>query len=136
MSRYRSSPFRVRYGETDQMGVAYHAHYLVWCEIGRTDFIRSLGITYAEIERLGYFLAVAEASVRYAAAARYDDLIRVETWLESAKSRALTFAYEVHRLEPEQALLATARTTLVAIGGDARPRRLPDTILDRFRGGV
>jgi acyl-CoA thioester hydrolase len=136
MNRHSSSPFRVRYGETDQMGVAYHPNYLAWCEIGRTDFIRSLGITYADIERQGTFLAVAEASVRYATAARYDDLIRVETWLESVKSRTLTFAYEVHRVEPELARLATARTTLVALDGAARPRRLPDSILDRFRGGL
>jgi acyl-CoA thioester hydrolase len=134
MSTHTCAPFRVRYGETDQMGVAYHAHYLVWCEIGRTDFIRSLGITYAEIERQGYFLAVAAASVRYAQAARYDDLVEVETWLQSVKSRALTFGYRVHRLEPAPALLATAETTLVAIDRDARPRRLPDLILERFRG--
>lgn len=136
MSRHTTNPFRVRYGETDQMGVAYHANYLVWCEIGRTDLIRSLGITYAEIERQGYFLAVAAASLRYAAPARYDDLIHVETWLQSVKSRAITFAYEVHRREPETGLLATARTTLIAIDGDGRPRRLPDAILAPFRAAI
>lgn len=131
--RVSTSRFRVRYGETDQMGVAYHPNYLAWCEVGRTDFIRELGTTYAEIERQGCFLAVAEASVRYATAAHYDDLIRVQTSLESVKSRALTFAYQVHREEPEPALLATARTTLVSIDADGRPRRLDDSILDLFR---
>lgn len=133
MMRRSLSVFRVRYGETDQMGVAYHPNYLAWCEVGRTDFIRELGTTYAEIEARGYFLAVAEASVRYATAAHYDDLIRVETSLESLKSRTLTFAYRIQRREPEPALLATARTTLVSIDSDGRPRRLPDSILDLFR---
>jgi acyl-CoA thioester hydrolase len=134
MSRHTTSPFRVRYGETDQMGVAYHANYLVWCEVGRTDFIRTLGITYAEIERQGSFLAVAAADLRYAAAARYDDLIHVETWLQSVKSRTLTFAYEIHRRHPDPALLASARTTLIALDPHGRPRRLPDELLQRFRG--
>jgi acyl-CoA thioester hydrolase len=135
MSRRSASMLRVRYGETDQMGVAYHPNYLAWCEVGRTDFIRELGTSYAEIERQGYFLAVAEASVRYATPARYDDTIRVETWLESVKSRALTFAYEVHRADPSPGLLATARTTLVSIDEAGTPRRLPREILDLFRAG-
>lgn len=116
------------------MGVAYHANYLVWCEVGRTEHIRGLGITYADIERQGYFLAVAEASVRYARPARYDEVIRVETWIESAKSRVITFAYSIHRDEPVPTVLATARTALVSIDGDGVPRRLPDSILDLFRG--
>ena len=65
MSAPRISEFRVRYSETDQMGVVYHAEYLVWCEVGRTDYIRSLGLPYAELERRGTALAVAEASIRY-----------------------------------------------------------------------
>ena len=127
------STFRVRYGETDQMGVAYHANYLVWCEIGRTDFIRGVGITYAELERQGHLLAVAEANVRYAAPARYDDVVRVETRLQRVQSRTLTFAYDIDREEPDPARLATATTTLVSIDRAGAPRRLPDAILDLFR---
>jgi acyl-CoA thioester hydrolase len=133
MTRTSTSTLRVRYGETDQMGVAYHAHYLVWCEIGRTDWIRGLGITYAELERQGHVLAVAEASVRYRASARYDDLVRVETRLASVKSRALTFAYEITREEPESARLATASTTLVSLDRAGAPTRLPDSVLNLFR---
>ena len=133
MSRTSTSTFRVRYAETDQMGVAYHAHYLVWCEIGRTDFIRDVGISYAELERRGHLLAVADASVRYAASARYDDLVRVVTTLSAVKSRTLTFAYEIHRDEPDPAVLATAMTTLISLDQDGVPRRLPAVILDLFR---
>ena len=134
MTRTATSTFRVRYAETDQMGVAYHAHYLVWCEIGRTDFIRGIGITYAELERRGHLLAVADASVRYAASARYDDVIRVETRLGAVKSRTLTFTYEIHRDEPDPAPLATATTTLISLDRDGVPRRLPETLLALFRG--
>ena len=131
----RSTPtFRVRYGETDQMGVAYHANYLVWCEMGRTDFMRELGVPYGELEKRGQFLAVAEASVRYGAAAHYDDLIRVDTWVDAVKSRTITFAYEVHRVEPDPARLARATTTLISIDDDGRPRRLPAEVRDLFPG--
>lgn len=133
MTRRSTTTLRVRYGETDQMGIAYHAHYLVWCEIGRTDFMRDLGITYAELERRGHLLAVAEASVRYGASAHYDDVIRVETWIERVKSRTITFTYEIARDEPDPAPLATARTTLVCLDRDGVPRRLPDAVLELFK---
>src|SRR6266508_438210 len=84
---------RVRYAETDQMGVVYHANYLVWCEIGRTDFIRDLGTPYAELERSNVSLAVVEASLRFHAGARYDDMIRVTTTLRDARSRMISFDY-------------------------------------------
>ena len=133
MTRTTISELRVRYGETDQMGVAYHPNYLVWCEIGRTEYIRALGVSYAELERQGTILAVAEASVRYAASAFYDDLVRIETRLEAVKSRTVTFAYEISRVEPDPVRLASARTTLVSIDRDGAPRRLPDNVLDMFR---
>lgn len=118
------------------MGVVYHAHYLVWCEIGRTDFIRRLGTSYAELEEQGTRLAVVEASLRYAAAARYDQRIRVVTRLDRVQSRTLAFTYEI-LAEPEpgaEALrLATATTRLIALGHDGRPRALPADLLTRLR---
>src|SRR5688572_8232927 len=90
------SSFRVRYAETDQMGVVYHTHYLVWCEIGRTDFIRQFGASYAQLEEKGLLLAVAEANIRYSASAKYDDLITVECKLERARSRVLVFSYDIY----------------------------------------
>ncbi len=128
MTAHVTEPFRIRYAETDQMGVAYHANYLAWCEVGRTELMRGLGLTYAEMERRGQFLAVSEASVRYTGAGRYDDLIRVRTTLESLKSRTVTFTYEVERLEPSPGRLATARTTLICLDPGGSPRRLPEDV--------
>lgn len=138
MSASHSTSFvRVRYGETDQMGVAYHANYLVWCEIGRTDLMRALGSSYAEMEQGGLRLAVAEATLRYAAPARYDDELRVETRLERVQSRFVTFSY---RIVLERAagpgtpgtLLATATTVLVSIDNAGRTRSMPPHVREAF----
>ena len=129
---------RVRYSETDQMGVVYHANYLVWCELGRTELIRQRGTPYAELERRGVLLAVSEANVRYHSAARYDDRIRVEAWVEEIRSRTVTFGYRVLRLDGEDGegeRLATASTTLVALDRDSRPRRLPEDLIRRLSSG-
>jgi acyl-CoA thioester hydrolase len=125
MRRATRSEFRVRYSETDQMGVVYHTNYLVWCEIGRTDFIRTSGVTYAELERRGVLLAVAEANIRYHAAARYDDLIRVDTTLAAVRSRAVTFDYVITNADTRERL-ASARTVLVSLDRRGRPATLPD----------
>jgi acyl-CoA thioester hydrolase len=131
------STFRVRYSETDQMGFAHHPNYLVWCEIARTDFIRELGTTYAELERAGLLLAVTEAELRYAAPARYDDVVVVECTLERVQSRSITFNYEIKRLEPgPEQRLATARTRLVAIDTAGIPRTIPSELLLRFRNAT
>lgn len=126
----QSTTFRVRYSETDQMGVVYHANYLVWCEMGRTDFMRQLGMTYAQMERNGLFLAVADASIRFHAAARYDDEVQVDTWIEDVRSRAVTFGYRVVRRDSAAAAvkLASATTTLVARDAEGRACTLPDDV--------
>jgi acyl-CoA thioester hydrolase len=127
--RTGSTTFRVRYSETDQMGVVYHANYLVWCEMGRTDLMRQLGMTYAEMERNGLFLAVADASIRFHAGARYDDKVRVDTWIETVRSRAVTFGYRVVRTgDTAPVKLASATTTLVARDADGRACKLPDDV--------
>ncbi len=128
MSARHSSTFRTRYAETDQMGFIHHATYLVWCEVGRTDFMREHGVSYADLERQGVFLPVTEASVRYGAPARYDHIIRVETWVDTLKSRSVTFGYEILRVEPEPARLARASTTLVCMDESGRTRRIPDHV--------
>lgn len=119
---------RVRYAETDQMGVVYHTNYLVWCEIGRTELIRALtGVSYAALEAEGVALAVAELSIRYHGAARYDNLIRVRTTLSDARSRAVTFEYAITNAESGERL-ATARTVLVSLDPRGRPVVMPESL--------
>jgi acyl-CoA thioester hydrolase len=123
-----SVEFRVRYSETDQMGVAYHGHYLVWCEMARTEHMRRLGVRYRDLEDRGIRLAVAEAHVRFAKSARYDDALRVSAWLTKVASRLIAFGYRIERLD-DGASLATAETALVAVDGAGRPTRLPADVL-------
>jgi acyl-CoA thioester hydrolase len=119
--------FRVRYGETDRMGVVYHAEYLAWCEMGRTEYIRSRGMSYAEMERRGTPLVVAQATVRYHAPARYDDMIRVSTILSELGSRGLTFDYLITNADSGQRL-ASASTTLVALDATGKAVTIPPDI--------
>ena len=124
--RVSESLVRVRYVETDQMGLAHHSNYFAWFEIGPTDFIRGLGTSYAQLERGGLLLAIAEASVRYLNGAHYYDVLVVRTRLERVQSRSVTFAYEVRRVEPEpQARIATAGMKLIALDRDGSPRTFP-----------
>ncbi|MCC6242434.1 MAG: acyl-CoA thioesterase [Gemmatimonadaceae bacterium] len=123
---------RVRYAETDQMGVVYHANYLVWCEIGRTDFIRAVGTPYAELERQGVFLAVSEAALRFHASARYEDPVRVYTTLVDVQSRAMTFHYRIVQAATEVTLV-TATTALVSLTPAGKLTALPIALRDLLR---
>jgi acyl-CoA thioester hydrolase len=123
--------FRVRYAETDQMGVVYHTNYLVWCEMGRTDFIRRRGMSYADMERAGTMLAVSEVSARFHGAARYEERVRVITMLAEIQSRSIVFDYLIENAETRQRLV-TARTSLVSIDASGKPRALPAEIRSLF----
>jgi acyl-CoA thioester hydrolase len=135
VSEPHTSEFRVRYAETDQMGVVYHAEYLVWCEVGRTDFIRGLGLPYSELEKRGTQLAVAEATIRYHAPARYDNLVRVETRLTEVRSRAITFDYVIRNAESGERL-ATARTLLVSLDPSGKPVPMPAEVRALMERGI
>ena len=126
--------FRVRYAETDQMGVVYHTNYLVWCEMGRTELMRQLGTAYADLERQGVYLAVCEARVRFKAPARYDDLIRVNTKLLRVRTRGVHFHYLVEK--PGGPVLAEAETELICIDPQGVPRRIPEAVQQLLRRGV
>ena len=126
---------RVRYGETDQMGVAYHAHYLVWCEMARTEHMRRLGVRYRDLEAGGIKLAVPEARLRYVSSARYDDEIRVTAWLADVGSRRVLFRYKVERPE-DGALLCTAETALISLDRNNRPTRIPAAALETMEANV
>lgn len=117
--------FRVRYAETDQMGVVYYANYLVWMEMGRTDFCKDCGFSYRDLEREEKsFIAVVEANCRYLAPARYDDEILVRTTIERAGRRVMAFTYSIQN--GTGTVLAEGRTVHVVIGQDGKPKSLPD----------
>ena len=88
---------RVNYSETDQMGVAYHARYLVWLDIARTEHLRQCGASYRELETAGLRLVVSEVAIRYRLPARFDDVVRVRCWVKEIASRRVTFGYAVER---------------------------------------
>ncbi|TMI88169.1 MAG: acyl-CoA thioesterase [Bacillati bacterium ANGP1] len=125
---------RVRYAETDQMGVAHHASYLVWFEAGRTELIRASGHSYAQIEKDGWWLVVVEARCRYLRPARYDDVLTIRTRLAALGGATLEFGYQAVRKE-DGALLAEGATVHAAVDRMGRPRRIPQEIR-RWLGGA
>jgi acyl-CoA thioester hydrolase len=121
------SHVRVRYAETDQMGVVYHANYFVWFEVGRTDLIRGLGGTYRELEAEGFYLPVIEAGCTYAQPSRYDDELEIRTRGRLLSPARVEFTYEVVRLRDE-VVTATGRTMHAAVNRVGKPCRLPAPI--------
>jgi acyl-CoA thioester hydrolase len=118
---------RVRYAETDQMGVAHHASYLVWFEAGRTEYIRARGRSYAQVEQGGWLLVVVEAYCRYRRPARYDEVLIVRTRLRDLRPATLSFDYHVIR-RGDGEILADGHTVHAAVDRTGRPRRIPDDI--------
>ncbi|MBS1820446.1 MAG: acyl-CoA thioesterase [Acidobacteria bacterium] len=126
------SRVRVRYAETDQMGVVYHANYLVWFEVGRVEFIRSLGLNYKAMEREdGVGIAVADVSARYKSPARYDDELVIQTRLLAARGAVVKFGYRIVRAA-DSALLCEGETMHVVVGKDMKKARLPEKYAKRF----
>jgi len=123
---------RVNYSETDQMGVVYHARYLVWLDIARTEHLRQSGMSYRELEAAGLRLAVAEVAVRYRQSARFDDPIRVRCWVRDLASRRVEFGYAVEHADDGR-VLATALTVLFALDAAMRPTRLPSAVRQVLR---
>jgi len=118
------SPIQVRYVEVDQMGVAHHSHYLAWFEVGRTDLLRNLGSNYGAMESEGVFLPVVEASCRYRAPVRYDDLLEVETVLSEVAGSRVTFEYLL-RKQGQETVLAEGRTVHATVNREGQVIRLP-----------
>jgi acyl-CoA thioester hydrolase len=117
---------RVRYAETDQMGVAYYGNYLTWFEVGRVEWCKAAGFNYRDMEREdGAMLVVAEAKVRYKLPARFDDELGIRTWVLKARSRLIVFGYEVVKVETADTL-ATGETTHLITGPDLKPCSLPE----------
>ena len=118
-----TTTLRVRYAETDQMGVVYHGNYFAWFEVGRVELLRTLGYSYRSLEQEGCALPVVEVSCRYRRPARYDDLLTLETQIKALRGAIVIFSYGLYR---DAELLAEAETKHVAVGGDMKPCRLPE----------
>lgn len=118
---------RVDYSETDQQSVVYHARYLVWLDVARTEHLRVTGMSYREIEAAGFQLMVSDLRVRYRRPARYDDPIRVRTWVRAVESRRVTFGYAVEH-DLTDVLLATATTDLLIVDAAQRLTRFPEDV--------
>lgn len=127
---------RVRYAETDQMGVVYHSNHLIWFEVGRVELMRQMGFSYRDMEREeGRFIAVAEATCRYRAPIFYDDEVLVRTRLKTARESVVVFTYELLRAETG-VLLAEGETTHIVTDSKMKVAALPDKYLKVFRAAV
>jgi acyl-CoA thioester hydrolase len=120
---------RVRYAETDQMGVVYHSNYLIWFEVGRVEFIRQMGLNYKEMEEEGCGIAVVDVHVRYRMPARYDDELVIETRLLAARGAVVKFGYRILR---DDVLLCEGETLHVCVGKDMKKMCLPPKYAERF----
>jgi len=123
-----TSRVRVRYAETDQMGVAWHGGYFAWFEVGRTDLLRERGLTYKELEGRDLRLPVITVEARYLRPAHYDDMLEIRTRVRDVTGARVSFDYAVHR-EGEPKPLATGMTAHAAVNGRGRPRRLPSELV-------
>jgi acyl-CoA thioester hydrolase len=127
------SEIRVRYAETDRMGVAYHANYLVWFEVGRSDFCREKGFSYSELEALGFKLVVTDVYCRYRNSARYDENLIVRTEIKGMNRRMITFGYRILRKEGGE-VIATGETRHVGLDSNGRARSLPEEFVAHLAG--
>lgn len=119
--------YRVRYGDTDKLGISYYANYFVWFEAARTEYFRALGLPYTECEKKGYFLPVSEAQAKYSAPSTYDDLVVVRTSVSELGKTSIRFEYQVFE-KKSQKLLTTGYTVHVFVDSTFKPVRIPDEV--------
>jgi acyl-CoA thioester hydrolase len=132
MSEFSETTIRVRYAETDQMGLVYYANYYIYFEIGRVEYMRQLGVAYKEMEiQDDSFIVVAESQCRYLRPARYDDLLRIRTKVSEVRRRTIRFAYEIIE-SASGTLLVTGETLHVVCDSQGRPKALPDKYRQYF----
>ncbi len=124
---------RVRYAETDQMGVVYHSNHFIWFEVGRVEFLRQMGFSYREMEEAdGCFIAVVDARCRYKAPAHYDDEVIVRTHLKNVRESLMHFGYELMRVG-DGVLLAEGETTHIVTDATMKTRAIPEKYANAFR---
>jgi len=129
MMRVHEAEVRVRYQETDNMGVVYYANYLVWFEVARTEYFRALGLIYRKLEEKGIYLMVASATCLYKSPARYDDIVKIHAWVPELKNSSLKFAY---KLFVGQNLIATGESVHVFTNAAGKPTRMPEEVRALF----
>jgi acyl-CoA thioester hydrolase len=127
---------RVRYAETDQMGVVYHANHFIWFEVGRVELLRQFGFSYKDMESEDdCFIAVVDAQCRYKAPVHYDDEVVVRTYLKNVREKVIRFGYELRKAETDD-LLAEGETTHIVADSKMNPRKLPEKYMKVFRAAV
>jgi len=129
---YVDVPLRVRYADTDQMGIVYYGAYPAYLEVARSEFMRERGLTYRKLEDLGYFLVVAGMEVKYYNPAVYDDLLTIRTSVSNIQSRGVTFEYLILR---DSVLVVQAKTRHICVSSDRKPRRLPHVLIESLQDG-
>jgi len=133
MERFTAeASFHVRYAETDAMAIVHHSTYVVWFEEGRSQYMRARGTSYADFERDGFYMAVTEVHVRYVKPTHYDERVTVRCWLEQARSRSMTFAYEILNAAGE--VCVTGQTHHICITHDGKVAKIPPSWLDWVSG--
>ena len=130
VAAYVDVPVRVRYADTDRMGIVYYGTYPQYFEIGRSEFMREKGFTYRQFEEMGYHLVVTGIDIKYHNAATYDDLIFVRTSISDVKSRGLTFHYEILK---DDAIIVVGHTKHICVDGGMKPVRIPSDVMEIFR---
>jgi acyl-CoA thioester hydrolase len=123
-------PVRVRYAETDMMGIVYYGAYPVYLEVARNEYMREKGLPYRELEEMGYRLVVSGVEIKYYNPAVYDDLLTVRTSVSDIRSRAVTFTYEILK---EKVTVVKGKTTHICLNAERKPTRLPPPLLDIFK---
>jgi acyl-CoA thioester hydrolase len=127
MNGWHDTEVRVRYAETDQMGIAHHSNYLIWFEAGRSEFCRARGFSYKDMEKNdNALMVVAESYVRYKSPAFYDDILTIRTSISELRSRSIRFSYEIHRAA-DNTLIAEGETLHLVTDQDQKVKSIPDT---------
>jgi acyl-CoA thioester hydrolase len=129
---FHETSIRVRFAETDSMGIVHHGSYLLYFEVGRVELMRQAGAPYTDLEADGYSFAVGEIQIRYLASARFDQLLTVRTQIAEARSRSVTFVYEISDAETAQKLV-TGLSKLICVTHDGSVRRVPEHWLEAIR---
>lgn len=127
---YVDVPLRVRYAETDMMGIVYYGAYAVYLEVARNEYMREKGLPYRDLEEMGYRLVVSEIEIKYYNPAVYDDLLTVRTSVTNIQSRSVTFTYEILK---EKVTVVRGKTRHICLNTERKPTRLPPPLVDIFK---